>query len=714
MRAPARPRLLPLVAFALLFDVVLAGAVLSLKAFLPGFQVRRMLIDLRRGDDDTAREASHRIRAMEPEVVSLLLPSLADEHHVFRQRLIQLLGDFRDPALHPVLRQYLSNRDDYVRRECVVALGKLDLNVVYPDLMTALDDPLPSVRMEAARSLGEGCPREALRRLLEALYRSAPDVRAELSDAVRRRFPLDELAPLLVGSIQRGSEEERRQALTLLRLCLGEGVVPTDTAARWLAPPLAETARSADLDVARDAIWALARIDAGRAAELALTAAQDPAVPEGTRTLCLAMIGEIKPEGAFDAVLVAIRCGVPGVESQASGTLREVARREDASRIAACLSGGDFPPEAQEAFLQVLGEVGDAAVVPTLLAMAEDPASSLGEPARRALVSVVARDGAASVPHLVAGLAAQSDGSFPSVERMLVEATGADPTLPDPRVLEQPIVLRRERATRAWEGWWEGHRDAQAASWREEGEQEAIGLLSHESAVVRQRALTHLDRMGAESATRSALAVLDDPDEYVTGTAADLLARNPDDEVRQTLVRRLLSGADAAARAARLLARMPHASLVEPLLAALDRPEAQVRERAVEALASAGDDRAVPRLVDMVFDRNREVRQSAAGALGQFNDRRAVPRLVEGLRDPRSDVRKNCAILLARSGDASIVPDLIPVAGDSVPSVRANASAALEELTGQRFDFTERTPGAVMREAWEAWWEKNGPGAVER
>lgn len=714
MRAPARPRLIPLVAFALPLYVIVGCAIVSINAFLPGYQVRRMLLDLRKGDDETAREASHRIRAMDPNVVSLLVPSLADGNLVFRQRLIQLIGDFREPSLRPVLRQYLSDRDDYVRRECVVALGKLDLKVVYPDLMSALDDPLPSVRMEAARSLGEGCPREALRLLLDALYRSAPDVRAELGDAVRRRFPLDELAPHLVGSIARGSMEERRQSLSLLRLCLGEGVVRTDAAARWLAPPLAEAARSGDLDLARDAIWALARIDEKRATELALAAAQDSEVPEGTRTLCLAMIGEIRPAGAFDAVLVAIRCGVPGVEAQARDTLREVARREDASRIAACLSGGDFPPEAQEGFLQVLGEVGDAAVLPTLIALAEDPSSSLGEPARRALVSVVARDGAASVPHLVASLEAQSDGSFPSVERMLVEATGVDPTLDDPRVLEQPIALRRGRTTKAWGLWWEGHRGETPESWREEGEQEAIGLLSHVSAVVRQRALAHLDRMGAKSAARSALAVLDDADEYVSGTAADILARSPDDEVRHTLVRRLLGEPEAAARAARLLARMPHASVVEPLLAALDRPEAQIRERAIEALASAGDERAVPRLVDMLFDRNREVRQAAAGALGQFNDRRAVTRLVEGLRDPRSDVRKNCTVLLARSGDASVVPDLIPVTGDDVSSVRANASAAIEELTGHRFDFTERTPGVVMREAWQEWWKKNGPGAVER
>ncbi|GEM_PF-3828425 len=714
MRAPARPRLLYLVAFALLFDAILAGAVLSLKAFLPGFQVRRMLLDLRRGDEETAREASHRIRAMEPSVVGLLVPALADGNLVFRQRLIQLIGEFRDPSLRTVLRQYLGDRDDYVRRESVVAIGKLDVRVVYPDLMAALDDQLPSVRMEAARSLGEACPPEALGLLLDALYRSAPDVRAELGDAVRRRFPLEVLAPHLVGAISRGSLEERRQSLSLLRLCLGEGGSPTDTAARWLSPPLAETARSTDLDLARDAIWALAHVDPKRAAELALAAAQDAAVPEGTRTLCLAMIAEMEPEGAFDAVLVAIRSGNPSVEAQARDTLREVARSGDAMRIAACLSGGDFPLEAQEAFLQVLGEVGDASVVVTLLTMSEDPSSPLGEAARRALVAVVARDGVASVPHLVAGLAMQSDGSFPSAERMLVEATGVDPTLSDPRVLEQPIALRRARGTTAWEAWWEEHRGEEASSWREQGEREATGLLSHENSGVRQRALSHLDRMGAKSAARSALALLDDPDEYVWGTAADLLARNPDDEVREALARRLRGDPDAAARAGRLLARMPHPSLVEPLLAALDRPEAQVRERAIEALASAGDDRAVPRLVDMLFDRNREVRQSAAGALAQFNDRRAVPRLVEGLRDPRSDARRACAILLARSGDKSVIPDLIPVAGDSVPSVRANASAALEELTGHRFDFSERTPGVIMREAWEDWWKRNGPGAEER
>lgn len=714
MRPRARPRLLPLVAFGLVVDLLLIGVVVGLKALLPGFQVRRMLLHLRKGDDAAAREASHRIRAMDPSVVRILVPCLADGNLVFRQRLLHLIGEFRDPSLHLVLREYLADPDEYVRRESVVALGKLDVHVVYLDLLSALDDPVASVRMEAARSLGEGVPREALPLVLETLYRSAPDVRQELGDAVRRRFPLDDLAPYFVESLKRGSTEERRQAFALLRGYLGEGVVATDTVARWLGPPLAEAARSEDPDLARDAIAALARIDTARATSLALEAVQDASAPVGTRQLCLAMLGDLAPAGAFDAVLVAIRSGQPAVEMQARDTLRLVTGREDARRVAACLSSGGFSAEAQETFVAILGEIGDASCVPTLLALSEGPPSPLAEAARRALMSVVGRESAASVPHLVRGLSTQSDALFAGIERLLVEATGSDPTLAEAQAIEEPIEMRRAKTTAAWERWFEAHGEASAHEWRDRGEEEARGLLSHASPIVRQRALAHLGRVGAESATSAALALLDDPDEYVWGTAADLLARNPNDDVRSELARRLAGEAHVAARAARLLARMPHPSLVEPLLAALDRPEAQVRECAIEGLAGTGDERAVPRLVDMLFDRNREVRRAAAVALGQFKDRRATPRLLDGLRDPRSDVRRSCAVLLARMGDASVVPDLIPLAGDEDPSVRAHASAALEELTGQRFDFSRHTPALVMREAWEDWWKKHGPGAIER
>jgi len=714
MRAPARPRLLPTLLFVLLVYALVGGTVWSLRRLVPSLEVRRMLVDVASGDDESAFEASQRIRALGNGVLPVLVECLPDHNLVFRKRLVQLIGDLRDPAARPVLEEYLTNEDDYVRHECVIALAKLDPRATYPALVRALLDPAPRVRLQAARALGEGVPQEALPGLLHALYRCEPQVRTELAETIRRRFALEELVPHLVRSIREGPRAEKESALALLGEWLRDDVATTDAAARMLAPPLEEVARSGDPALSYDALQALSKVDRVRAAAIALSTAQEASLPDDTRALALRMLSDLKPAGAIDAVLSAIRCGRPAVEMQARDALESVAAPADATRIAACLTAGDFPPEAQETFLHVLSQVGTATVVPALLAIVADPSAPLSEPAQHALLAISGRDGAATVPHLVAGLDAQSDASFGLVTRMLVDATGYDPTLGDEHALDHALGLRRGSEAAGWKAWWEKHGPEAPSAWRDLGERDATSFLSNANPVVRQRALQHLDHIQSAGVVRAGLTLLNDPDEYVSGTAADLLSRNPSEEVRETLAHRLTSDEETACRAARLIARMPHASLVEPLIAALGRPEASVRERATEALGGTMDDRAVPRLLDMLFDSSREVREAAAAALAQFKDTRMSPRIVEGLNDGRPDVRRSCAILLARIGDKSAIPRLIPLTGDNMRSVRANASAALEELTGQRFNFAERTPGAVMREAWEKWWKENGAGAEKR
>lgn len=88
------------------------------------------------------------------------------------------------------------------------------------------------------------------------------------------------------------------------------------------------------------------------------------------------------------------------------------------------------------------------------------------------------------------------------------------------------------------------------------------------------------------------------------------------------------------------LARIGPAA-IPALIDALKDPNAEVRDRAAQALARMGPParQAVPQLIAALQDPDWKVRRSAARALGQIGPdaEKAVPALIEIIRDPASD-----------------------------------------------------------------------------
>lgn len=144
------------------------------------------------------------------------------------------------------------------------------------------------------------------------------------------------------------------------------------------------------------------------------------------------------------------------------------------------------------------------------------------------------------------------------------------------------------------------------------------------------------------------------------------------------------SDPDERRNAAWWLGRQRDIRIVEPLIVALDDPDASVRVRATESLGNLRDERAVLPLITRLSDDDASVRAQACHALGRQGDYRALPALIEMLRDGESQVRAAAAGALAKLPDASAAGPLVSVMiGDEADYVRHDAQRSLSEIGGE-------------------------------
>jgi len=157
-------------------------------------------------------------------------------------------------------------------------------------------------------------------------------------------------------------------------------------------------------------------------------------------------------------------------------------------------------------------------------------------------------------------------------------------------------------------------------------------------------------------------------------------------EGRLTRLRRELGSHDPARRreVVQLLASYPAAEVREPLLAALEDPDAGVRVEAASAVGRVQLTEAVPRLLDWLDDPDADVRAAAARALGDIGQESTIPSLVRILGDPSSDVRRAGVAALAGIGGDEVIVPLLGRLDDAEPRVRVDAATLLGHLDDPR------------------------------
>jgi HEAT repeat protein len=335
------------------------------------------------------------------------------------------------------------------------------------------------------------------------------------------------------------------------------------------------------------------------------------------------------------------------------------------SRLLRVLRGRRVGDSVREAAAAALGQIGDAAAVPGLLAALDDANADV----RRAAAALGEIGYAAAVPGLLAAL---DDAEA----RVREAAAAALERIGDAAAVPGLLHALRDAEARV--------REAAAKALGQIGDATAVPGLLHALGdtawLVRAAAAEALGRIGAP-AVPGLLAALGDADANVREAAAAALGQIGDAAAVPGLLA-ALGDADADVReaAAAALGQIGDAAAVPGLLAALGDADADVREAAAAALGQIGDAAAVPGLLAALGDADEDVREAAAAALGEIGDAAAVPGLLAALGDAEANVRQAAAAALGEIGDAAAVPGLLAALGDADWRVRRAAAAALGEI----------------------------------
>ncbi len=115
-------------------------------------------------------------------------------------------------------------------------------------------------------------------------------------------------------------------------------------------------------------------------------------------------------------------------------------------------------------------------------------------------------------------------------------------------------------------------------------------------------------------------------------------------------------------KATKALGEMGDASIVPDLLKALDDSDRYVRLHVMQALGKIGDKRAVEPLIEVIKVSDDEgAREIAIRALGQIEDKSALPTLLEAMSDKSKLIRQSVVMALGNMKDERAVLKLIPL-----------------------------------------------------
>lgn len=137
-------------------------------------------------------------------------------------------------------------------------------------------------------------------------------------------------------------------------------------------------------------------------------------------------------------------------------------------------------------------------------------------------------------------------------------------------------------------------------------------------------------------------------------------------------------------------------AVTEALVGVLEDPDADIRQRALEALAEHGSVEAVPAVAERVGDRDPAVQAAAIQALGRLKDPQGVDALIRVATDDR---RLDAIWALGEIGDPKALPLLTQLASyEADPYVAWNATVALRAI-GDGAVVAEEEEAPVEEEA---------------
>ena len=432
-------------------------------------------------------------------------------------------------------------------------------------------------------------------------------------------------------------------------------------------------------------------------------------------------LGRIRDPRALDSLVEALGAPESWVPARVAEVIVQFGDAAIDCLMAVLARPGD--PSARAWAAQILGDLGNARVVPVLIGCLTD----LHDQVRARAASALGRLGERrAVPELIRVMLADP---VPYVRIQVVRALGA---LGDPRALHHLIDALKDGE------WWVRVRVVEALEQLGEQAVEPLTLaLEDRDAEVRARAAMTLERLGVldrlveqlkdvDSSARDKLLTagqagvveilieaLEHEDERIRFIVTEILGevRNPavsvaligklekehDPRLRAVVVRSLasLEEASAAAPIARLLGDADERIRIEAVRAleriqmpdphvlldsAVRDPQPRVRAGAALVLGKVGDARAVPQLLGLLSDADPHVRVESARALGFLRAEEAVPSLMESFRDIDPAVQVAAARALGQIGSPKCLDVLVRGLENAPPELGAAIAWAVGQI----------------------------------
>jgi HEAT repeat protein len=219
-----------------------------------------------------------------------------------------------------------------------------------------------------------------------------------------------------------------------------------------------------------------------------------------------------------------------------------------------------------------------------------------------------------------------------------------------------------------------------AAFFEQQGQVEReLGRLAHRRGWRRAAAAFALGDMGSARAVQPLIAAMEDRDREVRTAAARSLGRLDAVTAAPRLVEALASGAVPRAVAGQALIAIGPAAAAE-LHPVLGCPDVSMRRAAAEVLGLIGGSAEAPLLAAAARDPAAEVRGAALRALGKVGGKAECDVVHEALHDRVPFVRTAAAHAAAGIGDRAAVPALVEQARSDLYDPALAASRALATL----------------------------------
>jgi HEAT repeat protein len=578
-------------------------------------------------------------------------PILRDEYFSVRSAAAEALGKIGDPQGIQPLISALNDENEWVRRAAAQALGEMGNPETVEPLTVALEDANKDVRVAIAEALGKiGGP--ALGSLIIALKNEDFQVRQAAAEAMDRL----------------GWQPDKSEAAASYWIVKRQWNKCVEIGTPAIEPLI--TALNGDLHGGKDAAKTLGQIGDTQAVQplfAALTfsyTSEEAAELEqiGPSGLAIVEAWQSRREAAAEAL---VQVGALAVEPLVA-TLETL--HSDVQGAAFELPGVISSTRANSliAAIELLGKISDPRAVESLIAELEDRNWCVRWAAIKALEQI--GDARAMEPFVVALEDRDSNVQSAAVEALVrigwrpgTDRAGAIYWIIRGEwnkcvEIGEPAVGPLVAALNS--GWYV--RDVVAEALVKIGApavEPLVAALKYSNEGTRQAVAKALGRIGDARAVEPLVAVLIGADKNVREAAAgalDKLGWQPD-KVETLIMSLQHKNADMRKRAAIELGEIGDARAVEPLIAALEDPDAP-HSHILRALGKIGDTRAVKPLIAAL--ENKYYCTEAAKALGRIGDVQAVEPLIRVLGRGDYVYRAAAAEALGQIGDVRAVEPL--------------------------------------------------------